>query len=200
MTLTIKSMLFSIAFASAGFMAQSAQAATPPGSQALDTVSFSDGMGGFTAVFAGIYNNTTPVGTPFDNKFTFSVDSRFDSSAPLTSTYLRTKRGFNDLLIQQFNLVAYDPVTLALGTTIYGTNNTSPLPHSDDTWSLKGVYLKQGSYFLEVQGLVLGSTGGSYSGNLVVAAVPEPETYGMLLGGLGLIGFLARRKAAKKAA
>lgn len=30
-----------------------------------------------------------------------------------------------------------------------------------------------------------------------VAAVPEPETYAMLLGGLGLIGFVARRRQAK---
>jgi hypothetical protein len=31
-----------------------------------------------------------------------------------------------------------------------------------------------------------------------VSAVPEPETYGMLLAGLGLLAFVARRKAGEK--
>jgi len=33
-----------------------------------------------------------------------------------------------------------------------------------------------------------------------VSAVPEPGTYAMLMAGLGLVGFMTRRKAAKKAA
>jgi hypothetical protein len=32
--------------------------------------------------------------------------------------------------------------------------------------------------------------------NVVLAAVPEPETYALMLAGLGLIGFMARRRAA----
>ncbi|MDP2070721.1 FxDxF family PEP-CTERM protein [Methylotenera sp.] len=35
---------------------------------------------------------------------------------------------------------------------------------------------------------------GTYLGGVSVAAVPEPETYAMLLAGLGLIGFAARRR------
>ncbi|MEG1324253.1 MAG: FxDxF family PEP-CTERM protein, partial [Janthinobacterium sp.] len=31
-----------------------------------------------------------------------------------------------------------------------------------------------------------------------VAAVPEPETYAMMLAGLGLVGFMARRRKAGK--
>ncbi|HZV67872.1 MAG TPA: FxDxF family PEP-CTERM protein, partial [Telluria sp.] len=30
--------------------------------------------------------------------------------------------------------------------------------------------------------------------NLNVTPVPEPETYGMMLAGLGVLGFLARRR------
>jgi hypothetical protein len=34
----------------------------------------------------------------------------------------------------------------------------------------------------------------SYAGTVNVSAVPEPETYAMMLGGLGLIGFMAKRR------
>jgi hypothetical protein len=44
------------------------------------------------------------------------------------------------------------------------------------------------------------SQGALYSGEVTVSAVPEPETYGMLMAGLGMLGFMARRKAAKKSA
>lgn len=39
--------------------------------------------------------------------------------------------------------------------------------------------------------------GANYSGEVTITPVPEPTTYGMLLGGLGIMGFLARRKAKK---
>ena len=45
--------------------------------------------------------------------------------------------------------------------------------------------------------------GGSYGGNInvkAVSAVPEPATYGMMLGGIGLIGFMARRRKSAGAA
>jgi hypothetical protein len=53
------------------------------------------------------------------------------------------------------------------------------------------------TYTLEIRGNVVGTYGGTYSGSLNVAAIPEPETYALLLAGLGLIGFVARRKNTK---
>ncbi|QYG09163.1 MULTISPECIES: FxDxF family PEP-CTERM protein [unclassified Janthinobacterium] len=59
-------------------------------------------------------------------------------------------------------------------------------------------YTGVGPFKLQLYGNAL--AGGNYSGTYSVSAVPEPATYGMLLGGLGLLGFMARRRAAKKAA
>ncbi|MBL8352816.1 MAG: PEP-CTERM sorting domain-containing protein [Burkholderiaceae bacterium] len=50
-----------------------------------------------------------------------------------------------------------------------------------------------GTFVLEVSGTA-GAGGASYGGNIVAIPVPEPETYAMMLAGLGALGFLARRR------
>jgi hypothetical protein len=40
----------------------------------------------------------------------------------------------------------------------------------------------------------LAESGASLNGSFTIAAVPEPETFAMLLAGLGLMGFVARRR------
>lgn len=45
----------------------------------------------------------------------------------------------------------------------------------------------------ELAGVLYGSVN-AYGSSIAVAAVPEPEAYAMLLGGLGLVGFAARRR------
>ncbi|SFL41625.1 FxDxF family PEP-CTERM protein [Rugamonas rubra] len=55
-----------------------------------------------------------------------------------------------------------------------------------------------GAYHIRVTGNADGVYGGAYAIALV-SGVPEPETYGMLLAGLGLVGFVARRRAVKTA-
>ena len=51
-----------------------------------------------------------------------------------------------------------------------------------------------GSYYLAVGGISNGEQGGIYTGAISVTVVPEPETYAMMLAGLGALGFLARRR------
>jgi hypothetical protein len=54
-----------------------------------------------------------------------------------------------------------------------------------------------GLHYLNVTGVTTGTQGGIYSG-AIAAAVPEPETYAMLLAGLGLMAGVVRRRSMRK--
>lgn len=58
--------------------------------------------------------------------------------------------------------------------------------------------LAAGEYTVHVTGLT-GLKNAQYLGTVSALPVPEPETYGMLLGGLALVGAVARRRAKKAA-
>ena len=58
-----------------------------------------------------------------------------------------------------------------------------------------------GKYLLVITGITTGSSGGIYTGAIsasAVAAVPEPESYAMLLAGLGVMGAIAIRRNRSK--
>lgn len=66
-----------------------------------------------------------------------------------------------------------------------------------ESYSLSGVTLEAGkAYTLHIVGHA-NDDSVLYSGELSVAAVPEPESYAMLFAGLGLIGYMARRRKAQ---
>ncbi len=50
------------------------------------------------------------------------------------------------------------------------------------------------TYAIQVQGTVGNGGTASYGGSVNISAVPEPKTYAMLLAGLGLLAFTARRR------
>jgi hypothetical protein len=56
-----------------------------------------------------------------------------------------------------------------------------------------------GAVYLMVAGVTpIGSIGSLYSGSVTVSAVPEPESFAMLLAGLGLLGAIALRRNKSK--
>lgn len=100
------------------------------------------------------------------------------------------------------NFPGFPPITIwditGFQTTVKAGSPTSPgAPESGPLTSgagFSGLALTPGSYFLQFDGTSVGS-GAQYSASLrALPAVPEPETYALMLAGLGAVTFVARRR------
>jgi hypothetical protein len=131
----------------------------------------------------GVYDNTLAglIGDSFVDHFTFTV-------VPSNSFTVTT-------LLNQSLGVTFTSADLMDGTdtTTYATGvpfaiTSSPL-------------LAPGSYDLRVTGTLTATTGMINAAvNFNTAPIPEPETYAMMLAGLGMMGFVARRRKQKQTA
>ncbi len=114
-----------------------------------------------------------------------------------------------------FTFALVDPFSGAAGNSFFGITglnaslfNSTPAPVGYSGANLvnpvPSASLVAGNYDLQVSGTA-GAFGGAYWGgatlatnnSLIFAPVPEPETYAMMLAGLGLMGFVARRRKQK---
>lgn len=191
----IKNIIIASMIAGASLMGTTAYAA--PVGKTVTVNLDNDGEGGFNAYFGNNFNGSNS-GNTFVDKYLFSLSGTYDSAASVTSSFLKSGT-IKDLLITDFSIVQYDPVSKSILHTYAGDNVTTG---NTDHWELTATGLQSGSYYLQVGGTVLGNGGGSYGSDLTVSisAVPEPETYGMLLAGMGILGFVARRKKAQQQA
>ena len=191
--MNLKSLVLSSLLAGAAFAVQGAGAATINRTAAITTVD--DGVGGFNAHFGDTFTAST-VNSTFSDVFTFEVNRPFDAAASLTSVYLNTPQT-KDLSITGFSLYRYDPATHAIqGNAIAGIDESGFGSNPTDSWSLQGYGLQGGYYAIQVDGRVRGLGGGSFGADLAVSPVPEPQTWGMLLAGVGVLGAFARRRKA----
>jgi hypothetical protein len=91
-------------------------------------------------------------------------------------------------------------VLLYSGEVSFADSIKGDLDKSSEGFSFKNI--KAGTYYFAVAGQHRGNLAGNYTFNLastpakIVSSVAEPETYALLLSGLGLMGFIARRKSA----
>ena len=98
-----------------------------------------------------------------------------------------------------FNLLGFNVFidSFSLFDVPNSTTVVSGVPGSSSVFSFGSLSVSD-SYQLLVDGHSIGSnSSGSYSGNLQVSPIPEPEEYSMLLIGMGLIAFSLRCRKTK---
>ena len=179
-----KSLIAAIVLASASFgssavMAQDVIGDSP---QALNLV---DNSAFFGDTFAADNEGNT-----FADQFTFTIDGDIGMNL---NAIISSISGSADTGLDITDLALYgeDDVLISTGTSM--------MSGEMDVWSISADNLAAGNYYLQVSGTIVSDTGASFGGAMMLAPVPEPETYGMMLGGLGVLGFLARRRKAKQA-
>lgn len=158
------------------------------GGQASATTTALGSIGvGVPVPFAGVANG------PFLDIFTFTLPANGGSGYSVTDFTLLPLL-FNTALVN-FSLVSNaDGI---IGSADDSVVQSVTAVGGADTLSLTYGASPGGNYYLSVSGITSGDMGGIYNGAISVAApIPEPETYAMMLAGIGAIGFLARRRKA----
>jgi hypothetical protein len=182
-----KSLIAAVVLASASFVSSAAMAATVGNTpQVLD---LTDGSGFFGDTFA--MNNN---GNTFADRFTFTVGGTGAGSsldAIISSVSHSADTGLDITGVSLYN---------AAGDALVSAGH-SLQTGSIDVWTVSTNNLAAGNYYLQVSGNLVSDQAASFGGAVAMAApVPEPETYGMMLAGLGVLGFLARRRKSTKPA
>ena len=160
--------------------------------------------GALCSSFGNFYDPILNAGVHFDDYYTFSFSqSDFVPAAngsasgtvavywnppatPATADAFLTEVSF----YQDNGAVGVGGGDVLIGTSVIIPNGTTAFPSAT---------LTGGNYYIKVAGElnsapVLSQNFGSYDGIGRIAAIPEPSEWALMLSGLGLMGFMARRR------
>ena len=141
-----------------------------------------------------------PTTTGFSDLWTFDVQQpNFGGGATVVDIPLSFSGFSFDTVLATMSLVsAGADAAIGGGDDVVLQSVVLPSPgNSDNMLTLNWDTSLSGLHYLNVTGVTGGSEGGIYTG-AIAAAIPEPETYAMLLAGLGLMGAVVRRRGMRK--
>lgn len=174
-----KSLIAAAVLASASFGSWAADISSMP--QALDLVD--------NSAFFGDSFDAANSGNTFADRFTFTVSGTVGQNL--------------DAIVASVSRSADVGLDIT-GVWLFDGNDTllsqgmSLQSGATDVWTVAGGNLSAGDYYIRVNGNLVSDDGASFGGAMMLMPVPEPGTYGMMLGGLGILGYLARRRKAKR--
>ena len=159
-----------------------------------------------TTTNLGAISNTAPTGfagTALGGGQSFSDIFSFNFSSPST---LGTHFQVQDVPTTVSPTVNFNGILTAISLFSAGANGVvgggddsllkSSINPGGSSLSLDYTQSLSGPSYITVTGISNGSSGAIFAGQ--IAPIPEPETYAMLLAGLGLMGAVVRRRSTRK--
>ncbi|VAW45112.1 hypothetical protein MNBD_GAMMA03-2049 [hydrothermal vent metagenome] len=122
----------------------------------------------------------SPVEGAFTDNFNFSLSEGNFFNALATSS-IASISGFTNISLESMTGTTYD---------IAGIFSVAEFTEASTGES---TFLDAGSYILSISGVASAASTG-YTLNTVTSPVPEPSAIALMLGGLGLVGFMAARR------
>lgn len=163
---------------------------------AAAALAFSAGVQADATFDLGTIDGTLPIGnTVLAGSFTDTYNFNIASLSTVTAIVLNTSYFLDPpgMTLGKIGFFAASldgvPLTLSVATTTLatGVELVTQKLFVDDALKLAGPHT------LTIGGV--GDAGSSaYTGSISVTVVPEPETYALMLAGLGVVGLLARRR------
>ena len=145
-----------------------------------------------TVTFSGYQDGPkADLTTDGQDQFVFQVDGDSAANATTIAASVRADKwkSFSTSLWNGTSLLA-NGVSTFLGAESW-----------ESVFSFSPLTVSGSPYYIRIDGVTnSGSDHATYAGSMTISAIPEPGTFAMMLAGLGLMGFIARRRKQNAAA